>query len=64
MTSANLHSFDQRLRFEEQMRQHAQGDSEAASGIDEQFCQSLEYGLPPTGLSPPQHPPTTELTHS
>jgi len=40
--------FDQRLRFEEQANQKAQGDDEAQL-IDETFCTSLEYGLPPTG---------------
>ncbi|PGH13316.1 lysine-tRNA ligase [Helicocarpus griseus UAMH5409] len=40
--------FDQRLRFEEQAKQKAQGDDEAQM-IDENFCTSLEYGLPPTG---------------
>jgi len=40
--------FDQRLRFEEQARQKDQGDDEAQL-IDETFCLSLEYGLPPTG---------------
>ncbi|KAL4764136.1 lysine--tRNA ligase KRS1 [Aspergillus foveolatus] len=40
--------FDQRLRFEEQARQKDQGDDEAQI-IDENFCTSLEYGLPPTG---------------
>jgi lysyl-tRNA synthetase class 2 len=40
--------FDQRLRFEEQSRQKSAGDLEAQE-IDETFCQSLEYGLPPTG---------------
>ncbi|CRK19988.1 hypothetical protein BN1708_003269 [Verticillium longisporum] len=39
--------FDQRLRFEEQARQKDQGDDEAQM-IDENFCMSLEYGLPPT----------------
>ncbi|KAI5309846.1 lysyl-tRNA synthetase [Ascosphaera atra] len=40
--------FDQRMRFEEQARQKAQGDEEVQL-IDENFCTSLEYGLPPTG---------------
>ncbi|KAL2870488.1 lysine--tRNA ligase KRS1 [Aspergillus lucknowensis] len=40
--------FDQRLRFEEQAHQKDQGDDEAQL-IDENFCTSLEYGLPPTG---------------
>ena len=40
--------FDQRLRFEEQARQKAAGDDEAQM-VDETFCQSLEWGLPPTG---------------
>ncbi|MCJ1328081.1 lysyl-tRNA synthetase [Thelotrema lepadinum] len=39
--------FDQRLRFEEQAHQKEQGDDEAQL-IDENFCRSLEYGLPPT----------------
>lgn len=39
--------FDQRMRFEEQANQKSQGDDEAQM-VDETFCQSLEYGLPPT----------------
>ncbi len=40
--------FDQRLRFEEQVRQKAQGDDEAQP-LDEGFLNAMEYGLPPTG---------------
>ncbi|KAG8946896.1 lysyl-tRNA synthetase [Tulasnella sp. 424] len=40
--------FDQRERFEEQMKQKAAGDDEA-QGIDETFVNALEHGLPPTG---------------
>ncbi|RCH83270.1 lysyl-tRNA synthetase [Rhizopus stolonifer] len=40
--------FDQRERFAEQANQKAAGDDEAQM-IDESFCQSLEFGLPPTG---------------
>ena len=39
---------DQRARFLEQAKDKAKGDNEAHL-IDETFCQSLEYALPPTG---------------
>ena len=38
----------QRERFQEQSRQKAAGDDEAQM-VDETFCTSLEYGLPPMG---------------
>ncbi len=38
---------DQRERFEQQAKDKAAGDDEAQM-IDETFCTSLEYGLPPT----------------
>eukprot|EP00033_Pygsuia_biforma_P000204 GCRY01000256.1.p1 GENE.GCRY01000256.1~~GCRY01000256.1.p1 ORF type:complete len:577 (-),score=184.39 GCRY01000256.1:191-1921(-) len=38
----------QRSRFDAQMKDKAQGDDEAQS-YDENFCQALEFGLPPTG---------------
>lgn len=40
--------FDQRERFAQQADDKAAGDDEAQM-IDENFCQSLEFGLPPTG---------------
>ncbi|MDY3973239.1 MAG: lysine--tRNA ligase [Veillonella caviae] len=39
--------FDQRRRFEQQMRERELGD-EAAHQMDEDFVNALEYGLPPT----------------
>ncbi|KAH8555216.1 lysyl-tRNA synthetase [Umbelopsis sp. PMI_123] len=40
--------FDQRERFMQQAKDKDAGDDEAQA-IDENFCQALEYGLPPTG---------------
>ncbi|CAO3588170.1 unnamed protein product [Absidia cylindrospora] len=40
--------FDQRERFAQQASDKDAGDDEAQM-IDENFCQALEYGLPPTG---------------
>lgn len=39
---------DQKGRFEDQMKQKAEGDEEAHS-MDEDFINALEIGLPPTG---------------
>ena len=39
---------DQRARFEAQLLEREQGDDEAHM-MDEDFVESLEYGLPPTG---------------
>ena len=39
---------DQRERFEEQEKEREQGNDEA-HGVDEDFIEALEYGLPPTG---------------
>ncbi|MEC6747887.1 lysine--tRNA ligase [Marinilactibacillus sp. XAAS-LB27] len=39
---------DQRERFEAQMKEKDQGNDEAHE-IDEDFIESLEYGMPPTG---------------
>lgn len=40
--------FDQRDRFRDQVKDKNDGDQEA-QGYDEEYCNVLEYGLPPTG---------------
>lgn len=40
--------FDQRERFQEQVKAREQGDEEAQM-MDEDFIEALSYGLPPTG---------------
>ncbi|ANC75417.1 lysine--tRNA ligase [Fictibacillus phosphorivorans] len=39
---------DQRERFEEQLKERAEGNDEAHM-MDEDFVEALEYGMPPTG---------------
>lgn len=39
---------DQRQRFEAQVEERAEGNDEA-EGIDEDYVEALEYGMPPTG---------------
>ena len=39
--------FEQRRKFKEQLRHHDAADPEA--GIDENYLEALEWGLPPTG---------------
>ncbi|OQD88530.1 hypothetical protein PENSOL_c071G11101 [Penicillium solitum] len=42
-----MQPFDQRVRFQEQPNQKAQGADESQL-VDETFCQSLEYDLSST----------------
>ena len=39
---------DQRLRFEQQLRERARGDEEAHQ-MDEDYIRALSYGMPPAG---------------
>ena len=39
---------EQRRRFEDQLKERAEGDLEAHA-MDEDYIRALEYGLPPTG---------------
>lgn len=38
--------YDQKARFEEQVKERASGDDEAHS-MDEDYIRALEYGMPP-----------------